>query len=339
MKPEASDNARPSFSLDFAFAQGNPPRAQATLRQQPEDFVVSEHLGMELSGDGEHLYLQVEKKNLNTLELVAKIARLAGVRNMDVGYAGLKDKRAITRQWFSVYLPVDKPIEWQSLNGENARLVSQTRHRQKLRRGQHQSNHFHIRLKQFSGDLAQLEARLKIIASKGVPNYFGPQRFGINANNLVSADRLLTGEYPERDRKKRGLYLSAARSYLFNKVLSARVGDSSWRDLETGDIACDGYSQSAVPSGPLWGRGRLSTWGRILDLETRVTGQHQDWCNRLEHVGLKQERRPLVLTLNNFEWEIIQENNDCILEIQFSLLPGSYATSVIREICSTRAYH
>lgn len=338
MDVERKDNTDP-FSLDFAYARGKPPEVVAILRQQPEDFRVTECLETELAGEGEHVYLNVEKKNLNTLDLVEQVARLAGVRNMDVGYSGLKDKRAVTRQWLSVYLPVDKQIDWQLLNSNNTRLLSQTRHRQKLRRGQHQSNHFCIRLTKLAGDLDSLAQRLKIIASQGVPNYFGPQRFGINANNLRAADRLLTDGYPERNKKKRGFYLSAARSYLFNSVLSARVNESSWGKVETGDIVCEHFSRTVLPTGPLWGRGRLSTSGRILDLETKVTGKHKSWCNGLEHVGLKQERRPLALTLTDFEWEIVRQQTGCVLVLQFSLPPGGYATSVVREICSTRDIH
>jgi len=327
------------YSLDFAYAQGKRPEASAILRQELEDFRVTENLGKKLTGEGEHVYLKIEKQNLNTLDVVEQISRLAGVRRMDVGYSGLKDRRAITSQWFSVYLPVEKPIEWQLLDSENARLLESTRHQQKLRRGQHQSNEFQICLRNFTGDLDELQKRLQLIADQGVPNYFGPQRFGTNGNNLESADRLFSGNYREKNNKKRGFYLSAARSYLFNAVLSERIREKTWQTVESGDItvegAVDGSSRNALPTGPLWGRGRLKTSGRILTLETQVTDKLAGWCHGLEHTGLKQERRALVLPINDLNWEINHQPNECILMLRFSLAPGCYATSVIREICET----
>ena len=326
------NNAAGSFPLDFAFMLGEP-KATAILRQQIEDFRVDEELGFDLSGEGEHVYLQIEKKNQNTLDVVDQIARLASVRRMDVGYAGLKDRRAITRQWFSVYLPLDDQVQWQELNNENIKLLSETRHKKKLRRGQHKANRFCICLRNLSCDVEELEERLKVVSNRGVPNYFGPQRFGINGNNLLAADKLLSGERSERNRKKRGLYLSAARSYLFNLVLSERIKDSSWHEVEEGDITSESIASEPLPTGPLWGRGRLQTSARILALESKIAERYEQWCTGLEHVGLKQERRPLSLTLNDLDWDISGKNEERLLDLRFSLPPGSYATSVIRELC------
>lgn len=326
MKAAASE-----YPLDFAYAQGEPP-AQAWLKQSPDDFQVDECLGFELTGEGEHVYLQLQKRGLNTADLAKRIAELAGVKLMDVGYAGMKDRHAITTQWFSLYYPKAAEPDWRLLEQEQqVRLLSVKRHRQKLRRGQHGGNGFRIRLTQLSGDSSTLPERLRLLAEQGVPNYFGPQRFGIEGNNLAGADQLLVARQAPRSRRIKGIYLSAARAYLFNRLLSNRVVENSWRRLEAGDIPFDfnrgGLSQ--VPTGPLWGRGRTPASERIGELERVLSEEFAAWCNGLEHAGLKQERRPLCLPPEDFHWSLEEQ----CLELDFSLPVGSYATSVIREIC------
>lgn len=302
------------FSLDFPYAYGAP-SARALFRQVPEDFQVDEDLGFELAGSGEHLYLRLRKRGQNTLWLAREIARFCGVRDFDVGYSGLKDRQAVTSQWFSVYLPKGLQKDLSTFAVDGVELLEANWHSHKLKAGMHRSNHFVIRLRELS---EAVDERLPLVAN-GVPNYFGEQRFGIDGGNLDQAQAWLVERRPIKNRKQRGLILSAARSYLFNLVLAQRVQDGSWLTVLEGE---------SEATGPLWGRGRPLVSGEVLALESAVLGEWQDWCHALEHQGLQQERRTLCALPVNFEARV--EGDDLILS--FSLAPGQYATAVLREL-------
>ncbi|NIB39699.1 tRNA pseudouridine(13) synthase TruD [Pseudomaricurvus alkylphenolicus] len=314
------------FPLNWAYAQGAP-EVTGLFRAQPEDFQVDEDLGIELTGEGEHVYLHIRKRGDNTAWVAKQIARLADVNTGDVGYAGLKDRNAVTTQWFSVYLPKGEEPDWASLNSESIKVLAVTRHRQKLRRGTHRANLFAIRLRQLQGDDSGLQPRLERVAQQGVPNYFGEQRFGHDGGNLELAQRLLVDGDKIRNRQRRGLTMSAARSYLFNRVLSERVRRGDWLSQLPGEVAIND-----APSGPLWGRGRLATSDECQQLELDILQPLQAWCNGLEHVGLTQERRALQLIPEALQWQRQAED----LKLQFSLPPGTYATAVLREICQLK---
>lgn len=301
-------------SLNFPHAYG-PPSAQALFRSVPEDFQVDEDLGIDLTGAGEHLYLQLRKRGQNTLWLARELARFCGVRNFDVGYSGLKDRQAVTTQWFSVYLPKGLQSDLSGFQPEGVELLQATWHSHKLKAGMHRSNRFSIRLRNLS---SPVDERLAQVA-KGVPNYFGEQRFGIDGGNLRQAQTFLIERRPIKNRKERGLILSAARSYLFNLVLAQRVQEGSWSTALEGE---------AEPSGPLWGRGRPQVSGEVLALETAVLADWQDWCHALEHQGLQQERRALRCVPMNFQAD--KEGSDLL--VSFSLEPGQFATAVLREL-------
>ncbi|TNE76812.1 MAG: tRNA pseudouridine(13) synthase TruD [Gammaproteobacteria bacterium] len=319
------------FSLDFPYALGKPP-ALAGFREQLEDFQVIEELGFELSGEGEHLSLYVQKKDQNTRWVAGLLADALGVDEMAVGYCGLKDRRAVTRQWFSVHLPDAGDLSIPDVPGCDILAVS--RHHKKLRRGMHSGNHFVIRLRDVQGDPVELETRLKDINSKGVPNYFGEQRFGRDAGNLPEADQLMQARSAQGNRRRKktgkaaskdGLYLSAARSYLFNLVLAERVRLGSWQVTLEGEVE---------PGGPLWGRGRSQVPEGVGQLESRVLEPWGDWCHGLEFSGLSQERRSLVLLPKTFSWRWLQgaELNVRDLELSFFLPSGCFATSLLREV-------
>jgi len=326
--------SEPMYPLTCEYAHGGPV-IEGMLRATPADFQVDEVLGFEPSGEGEHEYLHIRKIGLNTAQLAKDIARLAGVKPMDVGYAGLKDRHAVTTQWFSVYRPKGEAVDWSQLESEQIELLQACRHQQKLRRGQHAANQFRLKLTECAGDFDSLEQRFQQIETQGVPNYFGPQRFGFGGGNLAAAQRLLVDKQTVKNRQLRGLYISAARSYLFNQVLRARIEEGSWLNVEDGDVASD--VDTDKPTGPLWGRGRLASGQRIGELETTIIEKFSDWCHGLEHAGLKQERRPLCLPVTELQWsrQQLTDNNNTI-EVAFSLPVGGYATSVIREVVSYR---
>lgn len=309
------------FNLDFPRAYGEL-TATAIFREQPEDFQVDEDLGFAPAGSGEHVFLHVRKKGENTAWVAEKIATLAGVNVNDVGYCGRKDRHAITTQWFSVYLPKGPEPIWESINSDSIQLLSASRHQQKLRRGDHQQNHFVICLRNLKiDDRELLEQKIEKVFSNGVPNYFGEQRFGRGGNNLVEAQAILVDGKRYRDKQKRGLMLSAARSFLFNQVLAARVVADNWSQCLDGDV-------ERFPTGPLWGRGRSLVTGQLAELEQQVLDSWREWCNGLEHAGLSQERRALQLIPHNaaYQW------HSGHLLLKFSLDAGEFATAILREL-------
>lgn len=317
-----------AFSVDFPRAYGGP-LAEADFRTRDEDFIVDEHLGFEPEGEGEHQYIQLVKRGENTQWVAKHIARFAGVKEMDVGYCGLKDRRAVTSQWFSVYLPKRETLDWGSLaDGElNVHVLQSGRGQKKLRRGQHAHNRFVITLRNVvAAEPERLDDLLRLVADHGVPNYFGEQRFGRDANNLVAASRWLDdGERIQKCGPKH-MIMSAARSYLFNLVLAQRIAQQSWRETLEGD-AVDG---DGMPTGPLWGRGRSATAGEAKVIEDEVLAPLAAWADGLEHCGLQQERRSFVLKPQNLAWQY--QPDESTLTLEFDLPPGQYATSVLREI-------
>lgn len=321
------------YSLDCEYAHGGP-LLTGLLRASEADFQVDEELGFEPSGQGEHDFIQLRKTGLNTAQLAKQVAEVAGVKPMDVGYAGLKDRHAVTTQWFSVYRPKGEAPDWKRLQNEHVELLAVARHHQKLRRGQHAANHFKLVIRDCSGNREKLPDLMRLIEAQGVPNYFGPQRFGFAGGNLEAAQRLLVEKKPVRNRQLKGLYLSAARSYLFNQVLRERVRNDSWRTLIPGDVPVSG--DHSAPTAPLWGRGRLATGQDAAELETAVAGQFSDWCHGLEHAGLKQERRPLCLPVTDLKWSVGDSEESSRFSVAFSLPVGGYATSVLREIVDYR---
>jgi tRNA pseudouridine13 synthase len=334
---------------DLAHAWGEPV-ATGCLRGTPEDFQVSEISLLEPQGEGEHVWLLVRKRLENTADVASLLARCAGVPLRDVSYAGLKDRQAVTEQWFSVHLPGSAAPDWSTLDSPGVSILRSVRHGRKLRRGALRGNRFRISVRDLVADPALLRQRLETIAAEGVPNYFGEQRFGRDGSNLRVAERLFRNPRMRLSRHQRGLVLSAARSQLFNAVLSRRVSEGSWNRLLPGDVlqlqgshsyfvaaAIDAELQQRLadhdihPTGPLYGRGKPPVQGEPLALETAVLAGYPDWLAGLEAAGLKQERRALRLTLDNLEWR--QPAAD-VLCLEFSLPAGAYATSVLRELLS-----
>ena len=329
--------------LALPCAHGGPVCA-AQVRHVPEDFIVREWLGFEAEGDGPHWLLTVRKRDANTQWVAREIARLAGVHPREVGYAGLKDRYAVTEQSFTV--PVNA-TDWTGVTGEGYEVVRAVRHRRKLKIGALKANEFELRLRDVQGEPAALEARLQTIAAQGVPNYFGPQRFGRDGNNLRSALRWFeTGARPD-DRQQQSFALSAARSALFNQFLARRVELQSWQQLQSGDVANLDGSNSIFdvpalddvltqrcaeldihPSAPLWGRGELRSRGAIAEMEEGIARTHAQLANGLETAGLEQERRATRMRVQSLRWH--WEARDLVLH--FRLQRGCFATSVLREL-------
>lgn len=338
-----------SFDIaELPRAYGAPPMS-GVLRAEPADFVVEEQLGFDADGDGEHVLLQLRKTGLNTRAVVRHLASLTGTRERDIGFCGLKDRNAQTVQWFSVPSPVAAERNWQELSGKGVEVLRAARHRRKLRRGSHRGNAFAIRIRHVHGDLSAADERLAAAGRRGVPNYFAEQRFGRGGANLRDADAWLGGGTPIRDRHRRGLVLSAARSWLFNQVLAERVRRGNWEQLMDGDVANLNGSRSVFavthvddvlrarlhrfdihPTGPLYGTGEKKTSGLPALMEDQVFDTFAPWCAGLERAGLKMERRALRLLPRKLEWDL--EAGGQAMLLRFELPAGQYATALLREV-------
>ena len=320
---------------DWARACGAPIFA-ARIRTTPGDFQVTEELGFEFTGDGEHDYLWVEKTGTNTEWLARQLAAFADVPAKDVGYAGLKDRHAVTRQWFSV--PRWNSPDWKTLDVDGVEILDVQRHNKKLRRGAHKTNTFRIVLR---GDdlnigVDALEKRIQTIREKGVPNYFGEQRFGRGGSNLALADVWASGK--RLPRHKRSLAISSVRSFVFNELLDARVQNGTWDILLAGDtVNLDGtgsvfdvdevddellrrcQEMDIHPAGELIGDGS-------------DTGPER-WLAALAKARVEKGTRSLRLRVDGLE----MQTDDGAVVLSFTLGRGAYATAVLREIAQTTA--
>ncbi len=274
-------------------------------------------MDIEPSGEGEHLWLLISKKDQNTSWVAGILAKLAGIKRNDVGYCGMKDRFAITTQWFSLHVP-GRDLDLDTLVHSDFTILRTARHNKKLRRGMHQGNRFKIVLREFEVEEKSFDDRMKLISRYGVPNYFGEQRFGHQGNNLHEVQKLIMADKLKGNRHGTGLYLSAARSWLFNLVLA--------RHIDNADGSLDRLQDY---TGPLWGRGRSSADRNAASVEEQVLKDWQDWCYALEHAGLKQERRNLTLRSDNVLYDWIEPNQ---LSLEFSLSRGCFATALLREI-------
>lgn len=334
---------------DWARVWG-PPLIAARIRASAADFVVTEELAIDFSDDGEHDWLNVEKINANTQWVAERLADHAGVAARDVGFAGLKDRHAVTRQWFSVRRATSTGTDWQSFAVAGVRVLAQKQHRRKLRRGAHERNRFRIALRadHIESERDALDRRLATIGARGVPNYFGEQRFGRGGANLELCRAVFTGRRVSR--AKRSLALSAARSLIFNDILAARVADGTWNTLLPGEcVNLDGsasvFSMDAVtselagrcaemdvhPSGTLWGLSAPRSTGSVAALEQQVAATHAALVAGLAKARVEASSRPLRLRVQDFNWEFA----DGALWLEFALGPGSYATAVLRELATT----
>ena len=317
------------------------------MRAAPDEFLVVEELGFVASGDGEHDFLTVEKTATNTDWLARKLAQHAGIKSLDVGYAGLKDRHAVTTQTFTVRRPNRDGTDWAAFSVEGARILDVQRHNRKLKRGAHVANHFRIGLRAdlASAERTSLQTRWQQIVAGGVPNYFGPQRFGRSGNNLALARDVLSGKRVRRE--QRSIAISAARSFLFNEILAARVSAGTWDCLIDGDLAnLDGsgsvFSVEAVdetliarcaafdihPTATLWGDGAPLTSAAAAGIETDAVAGHTELTEGLVNARIDAGSRPLRLRLADTSIEF----GDGIFWLSFRLPKGAFATSVIREL-------
>ena len=329
-----------------------PPAVSGVLRAAPEDFIVDEILTIPLSGSGEHVWLKVRKRGWTTDRVAQQLARAAEVARRDVGYAGMKDRHAVTTQWFSVQLPGRDAPPWSEKLPAGIEVLESQRHARKLQSGALAGNRFDITLRACTGDQEQLMARVGTLRTRGVPNYFGEQRFGHHGANVERARAMFAGQLRTRDRSLRGIYLSAARSFLFNEVLAQRVRADNWdagmdgeaflldgthsffiADHMDAPLATRLHARDIHPSGPLWGKGEALPRASVRQMEDEVLARHPDLAAGLVAAGLRQERRALRLLPQDLTAEWVDAVS---LRVGFQLPPGSYATVVLRELVDYR---
>ena len=374
--------------LAYAFRS---PEYSAHLKTIPEDFVVDEISNTELSGTGEHLWCWVEKQQQNTDWVAGKLAKWAQTSKKNIGYAGQKDRHALTCQWFSINLAGKQDPDIANFNVDGVRVIELKRHHRKLQRGDLKGNRFKITLRNFESilgkvdafDLLQsnLETRLNQIKKYGFPNYFGEQRFGWQGNNLLEAEKLFIASADkdafrkqkqrknQNQRHKQGLYISAARSWMFNELLSHRVELQNWNQCIDGDLVkinseckslaskinervyrlenlIDGVSKHELqPAGTLFGDAPLKTQGLAYELEKQVQLKYANWMQGLQNMRAQADCRALQVFPQNFNWQWTsthqQNNNEAEkqqkleLVLDFALPAGSFATALLRELVKT----
>lgn len=382
-QPESSAVAIFSGLDTLAFANGKPGLA-ATFKQEFTDFRVDEQLSFKFTEKGEHAYLWVEKIDRSTVDVAKKLSEITGVHGSDIGYSGMKDRRAEARQWFSIKLPAGREPELAACESDSLRIVETHRNSRKLKIGSHRSNHFKVLLRDCDGSRDEFEKRLAQIEAGGVPNYFGSQRFGRGLSNLTQVQAWMSAKLAvgldansrsvidaaaaaiPKQRFKRSMLFSAARSYLFNQILSRRLELGNWNGYIAGDVLnlagtdrsfvletgveWDSILQQRLENfdihitGPLPGeidpKDKYVSYGEAADIEEAVCEQFNTLLAGLRHFGLKTARRPLCFRPIDLTWEWqLSEQTDRAsdLLLDFSLGKGAYATSLLRELCVTRS--
>ncbi|WP_435949501.1 tRNA pseudouridine(13) synthase TruD [Psychrobacter sp. DM8] len=382
-------NTHNLFDIDFTKATDTaslpqptvPPIRQATYKSYNTDFVVNEILDVDFTGEGEHLWLHIQKSGVNTAYLAKLLSEWADIPLRDVGYSGLKDRHALTTQWFSLRIPVRQmpgskfaPVDIR--DEESITILAQHWHNKKLNRGTHRANQFIITLRDITlqdielkdDDKSSVEQHLATISKSGVPNYFGPQRFGWQGNNIKEALALFARSIPEHratpkkskrkraPREQNSMELSAARSLIFNEILAARVRDGSWNTGLDGEVfnldgsgsifASDSLedtlrerlaSADIHPTGVLWGTSNDKVSGLAAQLEADVIENNlllTQLAKGLELRGIKAQRRALRLPIEamHWEWQEQQDSSEQTLVLSFTLTTGSFATSVLASV-------
>jgi len=323
------------------------PKASARIKVTPEHFKVDEVLGFEPDGTGQHYLLRVLKVNRNTADVARELSQIFGVRLVDVGYSGRKDKQAVARQWFSV--PVQSvDADSSSIRGLGWKVEKLCRHGRKLRRGSHRGNTFDISLTEFKGCASELEQRVLDLQCRGFPNYFGSQRFGHGGRNIDEARRILGADAIRLRRPSHQMLLSAARSWLFNIILGQRLRENIWTRPLPGDIMMLAGTRSHFTaekddsrlaerlasldihvSGPLWGDVKAAHG---------QTAWEREWCwlegeaelrDGIVRTGANAARRALRATCDDLVLKWADDHNPRLV---FTLGRGCYATSLLREL-------
>lgn len=333
------------------------PQQTGRLKSEFADFIVHEELGYEMSGEGEFVVVKVRKTNANTLYVGEKLAAFVGIHAKNMSYAGLKDRHAVTEQWFCLHLLGKDTPDFSAFQLEGVEILNVTRHHRKIRIGSLMGNHFDILLRDVK-ETEELQQRLMNLQAVGFPNYFTEQRFGRDGQNLTQALRWANGEIRVKERQKRSFYLSAARSEIFNRLVSERIedglitqvlagdklqlaGSKSWfiaeqgelealnKRLESGDILL-----TAALIGKESGEEteRQDEKSSACEREAALIQTYSPLLNLMKEEKVKAARRPMLVKPQDLQWQFCSEG----LHLSFFLEAGSYATSLVRELISVQ---
>ena len=330
----------------FSWLYGKPV-ATGKLKQLPEHFIVKEVLGFTFTGKGEHLMVKIRKTGENTKYVANELAKFCGVKSKDISWAGLKDRHAITEQWLSVHLPKSDHLKFALFEATHpgVEILEMTRHNKKLRPGDLLGNSFQLIATEVT-DMEDVLARLEKVKLTGVPNYFGAQRFGHEGNNVTEARRWGRENVRTRDNTKRSFYLSAARSWIFNHIVSQRITEGYFTQPIDGDILLDENGRTVNEnvtseeniqkvqngdwsiSAALAGDNQLPTSETALTLEQPQLDAEPDLMALIRGNRMRHERRAVELHPENLSWSAEGDT----LTLNFSLTSGSFATVIMREL-------
>lgn len=321
------------------------PQQTGRLKAEFTDFIVREELGYPLAGEGEFVAVKVRKTNANTLFVGEQLAKFVGISAKNMSYAGLKDRQAVTEQWFCLHLAGKETPDFSTFECEGMEILEVTRHNRKIRTGALEGNHFELLLRNVV-ETDELKQHLNQLQEIGFPNYFTEQRFGRDGHNLTQAQRWASGEISVKDRKKRSFYLSAARSEVFNLVVSQRIADQQMQTVLLGDylqlagsnsffeVKAEDLMQSqqrldendVLLTAPLIGENSLEQNGN--ECEKAIVAQHKNLINLMKKERMNAARRAMLCKPQDLRWQFEPEG----LRLKFFLNSGSYATGLVREL-------
>ncbi len=344
------------------------PSWRAGLKQSPESFRVDEELGFAPTGAGNHWLMRLEKRDKTTGALVDWVAKVTGTRARDIGFSGLKDRQAVTTQWLSVPHETFDPAAFErACQIEGVGLLALDRHDRKLRRGTHRANRFRLRLhgvEHVGGsdpDMAgYLEDRIPSLASRGMANYFGEQRYGRGFGNLRGLVEWGQGVRTGRPKRQaRNWLLSTLRSAIFDRVLAERLNTGGIDRIEPGDLLQLAGSRSrflaeadeiaalqarleqgdVTPTGPLWGENGSPAGDGVAEREELLAAEmlarfgETTWTRWLADWRVEADRRPFAVRVTDLDYRLDGDQ----VELSFSLPPGSYATELVAELFAVRS--
>ena len=321
------------------------PQQTGRLKAEFADFIVREELGYPLAGEGEFVAVKVRKTNANTLFVGEQLAKFVGISAKNMSYAGLKDRHAVTEQWFCLHLAGKETPDFSTFECEGVEILEVARHNRKIRTGALEGNYFELLLRDVE-ETDELKQRLNQVQAVGFPNYFTEQRFGRDGHNLTQAQRWASGEISVKDRKKRSFYLSAARSEVFNLVVSQRIADQQMQTVLLGDylqlagsnsffeVKAEDLMQSqqrldendVLLTAPLIGENSLEQNGN--ECEKAIVAQHKNLINLMKKERMNAARRAILCKPQDLRWQFEPEG----LRLTFFLNSGSYATGLVREL-------